>query len=132
MEFGKLIIELLIIFGIPLLIPIFIILFAGKLSHNEKIKKIILFIFSLIYNGIVGFIGFLLFFCLIFLFGDIFNMKITLVIIFFVFVIILIPANIYIMKKGKINPILYIVLNIIILVLSLISSIMSMRGSIDL
>lgn len=132
MEFGKLIIELLIIFGIPLLIPIFIILFAGKLSHNEKIKKIILFIFSLIYNGIVGFIGFLLFFCLIFLFGDIFNMKITLVIIFFVFVIILIPANIYIMKKGKINPILYIVLNIIILVLSLISSIMSMQGSIDL
>lgn len=132
MEFGRLIIELLIIFGIPLLIPIFIILFAGKLSHNEKIKKIILFIFSLIYNGIVGFIGFLLFFCLIFLFGDIFNMKITLVIIFFVFVIILIPANIYIMKKGKINPILYIVLNIIILVLSLISSIMSMQGSIDL
>lgn len=132
MEFGKLIIELLIIFGIPLLIPIFIILFAGKLSHNEKIKKIILFIFSLIYNGIVGFIGFLLFFCLIFLFGDIFNMKITLVIIFFVFVIILIPANIYIMKKGKINPILYIVLNIIILVLSLISSIMSMQGSINL
>lgn len=128
MEFGRLIIELLIIFGIPLLIPIFIILFAGKLSHNEKIKKIILFIFSLIYNGIVGFIGFLLFFCLIFLFGDIFNMKITLVIIFFVFVIILIPANIYIMKKGKINPILYIVLNIIILVLSLISSIMSMQG----
>lgn len=132
MEFGGLIIELLIIFGIPLLIPIFIILFAGKLSYNEKIKKIMLFIFSLIYNGIVGFIGFSLFFCLTFLFGAIFNMKITLVIIFFVFAIILIPTNIYIMRKGKINPILYIVLNIIILVLSVISSIMSMQGSIDL
>lgn len=58
MEFGGLIIELLIIFGIPTLIPIFIILFAGKLSYNEKIKKIILFIFSLIYNGIVGFFKF--------------------------------------------------------------------------
>lgn len=132
MEFGGLIIELLIIFGIPLLIPIFIILFAGKLSYNEKIKKIRLFIFSLIYNGIVGFIGFSLFFCLTFLFGAIFNMKITLVIIFFVFAIILIPTNIYIMRKGKINPILYIVLNIILLVLSIISSIMSMQGSIDL
>ena len=37
MEFGGLIIELLIIFGIPTLIPIFIILFTGNLSYNEKI-----------------------------------------------------------------------------------------------
>lgn len=132
MEFGGLVIELFAIFGIPLLILTFISLFVGKLLHNEKIKKIMLFVFSLIYNAIVEFIGFLLFFCLIFLFNSIFSMKITLVIAICIFVIILIPINIYIMKKGKINPILYIALNIIIFVLSLINSITTIRGSIDL
>ena len=132
MEFGGLIIELLIIFGIPLLVPSFIILFAGKLSYNEKIKKIILFIFSIIYNGIVGFISCMVFFCLMFLFYSFFNMLITLAIILGVFVIALVPVNIYMMRKGKINPILYIVFNMIIFVSSLMYSITIMRGSIDL
>ena len=132
MEFGGLVIEVLIIFGIPILIPIFIILCAGKLSYNEKIKKVVLFIFSIIYNGIVGFISSILFVCLTFLIGDIFNMKITLTIIFFIFAVILIPLNIHIMRKGKINPIIYIVLNVIIFVASFINSIIVIRGSIDL
>jgi hypothetical protein len=132
MEFGGLVIEVLIIFGIPILIPIIIILCAGKLSYNEKIKKVVLFIFSIIYNGIVGFISSMLFVCLTFLIGDIFNMKITLIIIFFIFAIILIPVNIYIMRKEKINPIIYIALNVIIFVASFINSIIVMRGSIDL
>ena len=132
MEFGGLVIEVLIIFGIPILISILIILCAGKLSYNEKIKKVVLFIFSIIYNGIVGFISSMLFVCLTFLIGDIFNMKITLIIIFFIFAIILIPVNIYIMRKGKINPIIYIALNVIIFVASFINSIIVMRGSIDL
>lgn len=132
MEFGGLVIELFAIFGIPLLILIFIGLFVGKVLHNEKIKKIILFLFSLIYNAIVGVIGFLLFFCLIFLFNSIFNIKITLVLSICIFAIILIPINIYIIKKGKLNPILYIVLNIIIFVLSFINSIAAIQGSIDL
>ena len=132
MEFGGLVIEVLIIFGIPILIPSIIILCAGKLSYNEKIKKVVLFIFSIIYNGIVGFISSMLFVCLTFLIGDIFNMKITLIIIFFIFAIILIPVNIYIMRKEKINPIIYIALNVIIFVASFINSIIVMRGSIDL
>ena len=61
MEFGGLVIEVLIIFGIPILIPILIMLCAGKLSYSEKIKKVVLFIFSIIYNGIVGFISSMLF-----------------------------------------------------------------------
>lgn len=132
MEFGGLVIEVLIIFGIPILIPILIILCAGKLSYNEKIKKVVLFIFSIIYNGIVGFISSMLFVCLTFLIGDIFNMKITLIIIFFIFAVILIPLNIYIMRKGKINPIIYIALNVIIFASSFISSIIGMRGNVDL
>lgn len=102
MEFGGLVIELFAIFGIPLLILTFIGLFVGKVLHNEKIKKIILFLFSLIYNAIVGVIGFLLFFCLIFLFNSIFNIKITLVLSICIFAIILIPINIY-NKKRKIK-----------------------------
>lgn len=132
MEFGGLVIEVLIIFGIPILIPILIILCAGKLSYNEKIKKVVLFIFSIIYNGIVGFISSMLFVCLTFLIGDIFNMKITLIIIFFIFAIILIPVNIYIMRKEKINPIIYIALNVIIFASSFISSIIGMRDNVDL
>ena len=132
MEFGGLVIEVLIIFGIPILIPILIILCAGKLSYNEKIKIVVLFIFSIIYNGIVGFMSSMLFVCLTFLIGDIFNMKITLIIIFFIFAIILIPVNIYIMKKGKINPIIYIALNVIIFASSFISSIIGMRDNVDL
>ena len=132
MEFGGLVIEVLIIFGIPILIPILIILCAGKLSYNEKIKKVVLFIFSIIYNGIVGFLRSMLFVCLTFLIGDIFNMKITLIIIFFIFAIILIPVNIYIMRKGKINPIIYIALNVIIFASSFISSIIGMRDNVDL
>ena len=81
------------------------------------------------YNGIVGFISSMLFVCLTFLIGDIFNMKITLIIIF---AIILIPVNIYIMKKGKINPIIYIALNVIIFASSFISSIIGMRDNVDL
>ena len=82
------------------------------------------------YNGIVGFISSMLFVCLTFLIGDIFNMKI--IIIFFIFAIILIPVNIYIMKKGKINPIIYIALNVIIFASSFISSIIGMRDNVDL
>ena len=132
MEFGGLVIEVLIIFGIPILKPILIILCAGKLSYNEKIKKVVLFIFSIIYNGIVGFISSMLFVCLTFLIGDIFNMKITLIIIFFIFAIILIPVNIYIMRKGKINPTIYIALNVIIFASSFISSKIGMRDNVDL
>lgn len=84
------------------------------------------------YNGIVSFISSMLFVCLTFLIGDIFNMKITLIIIFFIFAIILIPVNIYIMKKGKINPIIYIALNVIIFASSFISSIIGMRDNVDL
>lgn len=59
-------------------------------------------------------------------------MKITLIIIFFIFAIILIPVNIYIMRKGKINPTIYIALNVIIFASSFISSIIGMRDNVDL
>ena len=56
----------------------------------------------------------------------------ALIIIFFIFAIILIPVNIYIMRKGKINPTIYIALNVIIFASSFISSIIGMRDNVDL
>lgn len=134
MEFGGLVLELFAIFGIPLLILTFIVLLVGRLLNNKKSKKVILFIFSLLYNAIVGFISFLLFVCLTFLFNSVFDMKITLIITVCIFAITLIPINIYIIRirKGKINFILYILSNIIIFVLSLIYSISIIQGNIDL
>ena len=132
MEFGGLIIELLFIYGIPLSVPIFIILLVGKFFYNGKIKKVILFILTMIYNGIVGFISPLLYFCLVLLLLEICSMKIAFLIIFFIFAIILIPINIYMIIKGKINIIFYIILNIIIFVLSFMNNINLMRGAIDL
>lgn len=132
MEFGGLVLELFAIFGIPLLILTFIVLLVGRLLNNKKSKKVILFIFSLLYNAIVGFISFLLFVCLTFLFNSVFDMKITLIITVCIFAITLIPINIYIIRKGKINFILYILSNIIIFVLSLMYSISIIQGNIDL
>ncbi len=132
MEFGGLIIELLFIYGIPLSVPIFIILLVGKFFYNGKIKKVILFILAMIYNGILGFISPLLYFCLVLLLLEICSMKIAFLIIFFIFAIILIPINIYMIIKGKINIIFYIILNIIIFVLSFMNNINLMRGAIDL
>ena len=116
MEFGGLVVELLIFFGIPLIIPISIILTIGNLLHKEKLKKIILFALSLIYNSIVGFLSPLLFFCLILLLSELLT-------------IILIPINIYMIIKSKINPILYILFNIIIFVVSYIAYVTLISGS---
>lgn len=132
-DFGGVIIELLIFFGIPLLIPLCIFLLIEKFANNVKLRKITLFILSLIYNAIIGFISFLLFYCLIFLLsGVIFNMKIMLAIAIGVFSIILIPTNIFMMKKIKINYFLYIVLNIVIMVLSFMLFVSLFRGGVDL
>lgn len=114
MEFARLILDTIAIFGTPLLVLILIILSIGKLLNNEKSKKIALFIFSLIYNAVVGHMVFLLLFWLIFL------LDAKMVFAVCIFAIILIPINIYMMRKVKINPILYIIFNIIIFVLSAI------------
>lgn len=132
MDFFGLILELIIFFGIPLFIPLFIILCIGNFVYNKKIKKIILFILSIIYNGIVGFIGFLLSFCLVALFTDILSAKIIYLIILVVFLLILVPINIFIIKKSELNAILYIILNIIIFVLGFSFYVILMRKIIEL
>ena len=129
MEFGGLVVELLIFFGIPLIIPISIILTIGNLLHKEKLKKIILFALSLIYNSIVGFLSPLLFFCLILLLSELLTINCAFLASFLILAIILIPINIYMIIKSKINPILYILFNIIIFVVSYIAYVTLISGS---
>lgn len=114
MELAGLVFDMIAIFCTPLLVLILIILCIGKLLNDEKAQKITLFIFSLIYNAVVGHMVFLLLFWLIFL------LDAKMVFAVCIFAIILIPINIYMMRKAKINPILYIIFNIIIFMLSAI------------
>lgn len=124
MEFLGSVFNFFAVFVLPLLIIICIILCIGKLLHNEKVKKITLFIFSAIYNVMATYRFFLLLFGLSLLL----DMKITFGLAVWLFAIILIPINIYVVKKTEIKPALYIVLNIIIFVLSYYLTII-IRGS---
>ena len=117
MEFGGLVVELLIFFGIPLIIPISIILTIGNLLHKEKLKNI------------VGFLSPLLFFCLILLLSELLTINGAFLASFLILAIILIPINIYMIIKSKINPILYILFNIIIFVVSYIAYVTLISGS---
>ena len=117
-NFGGLILELVLLLGTPIIIPIIIAIVAGKLSYNEKIKSKIIMILSFIYNGIIGFLSPIIFFCSIFLVGSfLHSQKLLYLIISIIIGIIVIPINIYMMKKCKINKILYFVLNVIIFIL---------------
>ena len=132
-NFGGLILELFLLFGTPIIIPIIVIIVAGKLSYNEKIKSKIIMILSFIYNGIIGFLSPILFFCSIFLIGSfLHSQKLLYLIISFIIGIIVIPTNIYMMNKSKTNKVLYVVLNIIIFGICCVTRIVTMRGNIDL
>lgn len=130
---GGLILELVLLLGTPIIIPIIIVIVAEKLSYNEKIKSKIIMSLSFIYNGIIGFLSPIIFFCSIFLVGSfLHSQKLLYLIISIIIGIIIVPINIYMMKKCKTNKILYFVLNVIIFILFCAIRIATMRGSIDL
>lgn len=129
-NFGGLILELFLLLGTPIIIPIIV---AGKLSYNEKIKSKIIMILSFIYNGIIGFLSPIIYFCSIFLIGSfLHSQKLLYLIISLIIGVIIIPTNIYMMKKCKTNKILYAILNVIIFSICCAIRIITMRGSIDL
>ena len=101
--------------------------------YNEKIKSKIIMSLSFIYNGIIGFLSPIIFFCSIFLIGSFLNsQKLLYLIICLIIGIIVVPINIYMMKKCKTNKILYIILNVIIFIICCAIRILTMKGSIDL
>ena len=132
-NFGGLILELFLLLGTPIIIPIIVVIVAGKLSYNEKIKSKIIIILSFIYNGIIGFLSPIIYFCSIFLIGSfLHSQKLLYLIISLIIGVIIIPTNIYMMKKCKTNKILYAILNVIIFSICCAIRIITMRGSIDL
>ena len=117
---------------LPIIIPIIILLIVRRLYNNKIIKNNVLSILGIIYNGIVAFISPLLLLCLLFLLSYFGSSKIIFMIIAFIFANMLIPLNIFIIKKGKMNTILYIIINVILFAVIFMFALNKMRGNIDL
>lgn len=80
-------------------------------KSNEKLKNTLFLISALVYNFTIGFFSFLTFLCISWSMINYENyIEITMIIIF---IILLIPLNIYLKKKSKVSIILYIILNVL-------------------
>ena len=117
---------------LPIVIPIIILLILRRLYNNKIIKNNALSILGIMYNGIVAFISPLLLLCLLFLLSYFGSSKIVFMIIAFIFAIMIVPLNIFIIKKGKMNTILYIIINVILFAVIFMFALNKMRGNIDL
>ena len=117
---------------LPIVIPIIILLIIRRLYNNKIIKNNALSILGIMYNGIVAFISPLLLLCLLFLLSYFASSKIVFMVIAFIFAIMIVPLNIFIIKKGKMNNILYIIINVILFAVIFMFALNKMRGNIDL
>lgn len=78
-------------------------------ENNEKLKKRLFFISSIVYNFTIGFFSFLIFLGISW---SMMNYKNYIEIaIILIFIVLLVPLNIYLKKKSKMNIILYFILN---------------------
>lgn len=109
-----------------IIISITIIYVVGNLKFNDNIKKKILTFFSIIYNGFFGYID-TIFFILLFEYftnrpkginyevpsSEIgFNAMLG-IIILLIYISLLLPINLYMKKKSKINTKIYLISSII-------------------
>lgn len=117
---------------LPIVIPIIILLIIRRLYNNKIIKNNALSILGIMYNGIVAFISPLLLLCLLFLLSYFGSSKIVFMVIAFILAIMIVPLNIFIIKKGKMNTILYIIINVILFAVIFMFALNKMRGNIDL
>ena len=116
-----------------LVIYICIVLILGMIKFKEKVKKYILLVLSFIYNGFIGYIDTYVILLLYEYFGNMpngsgyevpeseagFNAILGIVTLI-IYLLLLIPINIYMKKKGKINKKTYITANIIATLLGFI------------
>lgn len=102
------------LFGLILIIPILVIIAAGMVKYNEKIKKRVLCILAFLYNFAIGVFGCLVAFvissCKI---GEGLGYLV-------IYLIFLIPINIFMNKKGKISLEIYLTIIITAIVLGII------------
>ena len=120
---------ILLLIIVPTILPFFIIMIEGNLKYNKKIKKVIMIILSIIYNGIIGVISPLL--C----FGILCITEVNYIWIFcsiIVFIILLVPLNIFMKRKGNINKYIYIIANVVAFLITCLGYISIMKGQFDL
>lgn len=110
----------------------FALIFA-KLNFKENVKKYMLLVLSVIYNGFIGYIDT---YVILLLYGYFANMPkgsgyevpeseagfnaILGLVTLAIYLLLLIPINIYIKKKGKISKKTYVIANIIATILGII------------
>ena len=123
---------IVILIFLPIIVSFFVLWITRKLYNNGKIKLSILNILGIIYNSILAFISPYLLVNLLLLLGTIGNYKISFFILFLIFTSIIIPLNIYIIKKDKIKSIIYIIINIVVFAMIFMYSLTLMRANIDL
>ncbi len=127
MKESVVIILLLII--VPTILPFLIIMIAGNLKYNEKIKKVLMFILSIIYNGIIGVISPLLCFGILCITEVIYTWIFCDII---VFIILVVPLNIFMKRKGNINKYIYIIVNMVTFIITCLGYISITKGQFDL
>lgn len=95
------------LFAITLIIPILVIIVAGMVKYNEKIKKRIMYILAFLYNFAIGVFNLLIAFAFS-------SMRFCEGLGYFIiYLIFLIPINIFMKKKGKIKIGIYLTIIII-------------------
>lgn len=92
------------------IIYILICVIIGMIKFKEKPKKYIMSILSVIFNGVMGYMD-TIFFVLLYMFFSNFNAMIG-IFLFIIYVLLLLPINIYMKRKGKISTKVYILINI--------------------
>lgn len=127
------ILEFAFMLALFLLLPIGVILVAGLIRYNEKIKKVVIFILASIYNFIFGLLDSMIFVILAicFLSGDLSSILIGVfgVIIYLIFFL---PLNIFMKKTGKINTIIYIIMIVLTKFIAISIYINTVQGTFDL
>lgn len=110
----------------------FVIIFAN-LNFKENVKKYILLVLSVVYNGFIGYIDTYIILVLYGYFANMpkgsgyevpeseagFNAILGLVTLT-IYLLLLIPINIYMKKKGRINKKIYVIANITATILGII------------
>lgn len=123
---------IVILIFLPIIISFIILWVTKKLYNNGKIKLSLLNILGIGYNSILAFISPYLLVNLLLLLGIIGNYKISFFILFLIIISIILPLNIYIIKKDKKKSIIYIIVNIVLYVMIFMYSLTLMRSNIDL
>ncbi len=121
MDFSiDLILQFIIVFILPISLPILFLILANKSKYSDKTKKIIMLVLITIYNFIIGILGFSIIFCIACIPSMLgINSEVLFIILFIALLIIvfsslIIPVNLFVKNKTKINLRIFIIIILVI------------------